>query len=281
MTYPQGYQPQYGGGYGAPTDAYGEYSFSTAPAADDDNAQRANIFWMTVAVLGLVTFGVSFGAPTLLGWVVWFSVLAAAITGVGWIPGQDRHGWLVAAFAVTGFLSGLSMWIKADGSGWAMVVVVVVNALQAIAAVAALVLEGNAKTSASDSGPDYAAYTQYAQAYQAYAMQYQQQAPPQTAAAGQATAYGQGQSAATADARGTAGARGQAADAAQESYEALQERYAQYGGYPPAPQQRGSAGAPAAAAGPDPGIPSYGHGGAQSAPQAGAPNQNSGEASSN
>lgn len=280
MTYPQGYQPQYGGGYGAPNDAYSEYSFSTAPATND-NAQRANIFWMTVAVLGLVTFGVSFGAPKLLDWVVWFSVLAAAITGVGWIPGQDRHGWLVAAFAVTGFLSGLSMWIKADGSGWAMVVVVVVNALQAIAAVAALVLEGNAKDSASDSGPDYAAYTQYAQAYQAYAMQYQQQAPPQTAAAGQGTAYGQGQSAATADARGTAGTRGQAADAAQESYEALQERYAQYGGYPPAPQQRGSAGAPAAAAGPDPGIPSYGHGGAQSAPQAGAPNQNSGEASSN
>lgn len=253
---------------------YGGYELAAEP---EGNTQRARALWIATAVLGLLTFGVSFGSPVTLGWAVWFSVLAAVIAGIGLLPRQGDHGWPAAALAVTGFLVALSTWLNADdagGAGWAVVVIVVLNLLQGAVALAALLLGGEDKP--AQSGPDYAAYAQYMQAYQAYA-QYQQVPPAQTVAQGQATAQAQAHGAATAQARGVSGAR---ADAAQDSYEALQQRY-QQAGYPPAPQQRGAAGAPAPAVGADPGIPSYGRGGAAGVQQPGVRGEEPGEVSSN
>lgn len=248
---------------------YGGYELAAEP---DGNAQRAQALWIAVVALGLVTFGVSFGAATVLGWAVWFSVLAATIGGLGLLPRQSDHGWVAATLAVTGFLVAVSTWVMADDAGWAIVVIVVVNVLQAAVAVAALLLTGEAPT--GQNAPDYAAYAQYVQAYQAYA-QYQQAPAAPVPAQGQATAHAQ--SVATAQARGVAGAR---ADAARESYETLQQRYENQAGYPAAPHVPGTAGAPSPVAGPDPGIPSYGRGGATAAPPPGARIDESGEASS-
>lgn len=264
--------PGYYSGYGQ------EYAESSpAGAAARAIAQPANALWLAAAVLGSATYGVSFGCPVLLGWSVWFSVLAAVIAAVGLVPRQRTRGWIVVAFAVTGFLNALSTWYYSDEAGWALVVIVVLNALQAAAAVAALILGGDTEN-AGDSTPDYAAYTQYAQAfqaYQAYAMQYQQGLASQSSAAGQASAQAQGH--ATAQGRASTGARERAADAAQESYESMHERYAQYGGHPEAPQ-RDPAAASAMGAGPDPGIPTYGRG-PTARQQPGVQQENSGEAS--
>lgn len=273
MTNSPGYYG-YSGGYGS-DGSYGGYQYSSAESPDL-NGQRSGMLRIAVAALGLVSFGVSFGSPVSLGWAVWFAVLAGAIAAVSLIPRADQHDWIAASFAVTGFLLSLEGWIRADAAGWAVVVVFVLNGLQTLAAVAALILQPG-RGNGSDAMSDYAAYAQYAQAYQAYAMQYGQEQQPQAPASGQGTA--QAQNATTAQTRGVAGARGQAADAAQESYEALQERYAQYGGYP-APQ-RGSAGAPTAAAGPDPGIPNYGRGGDAAVQRPGYQATNPEEASSN
>jgi hypothetical protein len=262
--------PDHYGGYGS---AYGGYPF--AAAEPEGAVHRAQALWMAAAVLGLATFGISFGSPVAPGWAMWFSVLAAVVAGIGLLPGQGEHGWLAATFAVTGFLVALSTWVKADGAGWAIAVMVVLNLLQAAVAVAALMLGGERQ--AGQAGPDYAAYTQYVQAYQAYA-QYQQAPPAQQRSAGQGQAAAQAHSTATAQVRGHAGAR---ADSAQESYEALQQRYQQQAAYPPAPPQRGAAGGAAAAAGLDPGIPSYGRGGPSAAQQPGARPEEQGEASSN
>lgn len=255
---------------------YGAYEENSHDAA---TPRATGTLWLAVSVLGLGTFGVSFGTPVLLGWTIWFSVLAAVTAAVGLIPHQRTHGWIVVTFAVTGFLNALSTWFNTEQAGWALVVIVVLNALQAAAAVAALLLAGDTE-SVGDSGPDYAAYAQYAQAYQAYqayAMQYQQGPAPQSSAAGQA-AHAQG--GATVQGRGSTGARGGAADAAQESYEAIQQRYAQYSGNPAAVPHRGSAGAPAVGPRPDAGIPNYGRGTAAPQPP-GAPQKSSGESSSN
>ncbi len=276
MTNSPGYYSGYSAGYGN-DGPYSGYQFGAAESPGA-NEQRSRMLRMVVAALGLVSFGVSFGSPVSLGWSVWLPVLAGAIAAVNLIPNESKRDWLVVALALTGLLVSVESWVRADEAGWAVVVVVVLNALQTLAAVTALILQPRTEAGA-DSMSDYAAYAQYAQAYQAYAMQYQQGPPPQVDASGQATA--QAQSAATAQSRGVAGARGQAADRAQESYEALQDRYTQYGGYPQAPQQRGSAAAPAAAAGPDPGIPNYERGGAAAAQHPGARTENPGEASSN
>lgn len=255
MTNSPGYNA---GGYGDPGGAYGGYA-QAAPKSR--NAARSRSLWIAAAALGLISFAVSFGSPVSLGWAVWFGVLAAVVAAVGLIPQQGNRGWLVVTLAVTGFLVALSSWVPSAGdAGWAATVVVVLNALQAVAAVAALLLEGGDREGAGGSDEsDYVAYAKYMQAYQAYAMQYQQGPPPRVSPAGQATAAAQGQ--ASAQARSAPPARGQAADAAQESYEAVQARYAQQGGYSAAPQQhRGAASAPPAAAAPDPGLPSYGRG---------------------
>jgi hypothetical protein len=248
-------------GYGAPNSAYGWYSLGANESMDRVNRLSRSL-WTVVAVLGPVTFAVSFGSPVVLGFPVRLSVLAAIVAAVGLLPSQDGRGWIVVALAVTGFLDALASWIRADEPSWALTVIMVLNALQSLAAVGALLHETRVLRSAdSNGGPDYSAYARFAEAYQAYAVQYQQQPPPaQYNAAGPATAQAQTEAAASAHA---ADAR---ADAAQESFAALQARYAQHGVGAPAQQSRGSAGAPSVVPEADPGMPGANRGVPESQP---------------
>lgn len=222
-------------GYGAPISAYGWHPL-TANVPKKRMSRLSRFLWTVVAVLGPVTFAVSVGSPALLGFPVRLSVLAAIVAAVGLLPKQAGRGWIVVALAVTGFLDVLATWIRAGEPGWALTVIMVLNALQSLAAVGALLCEIRVLGSVeSDGVPDYSAYARLAQAYQAYATQYQQPPAPQYDAAGQATAQAQAQATARAAAPRT--------DAAQESFAALQARYAQHGLGPPAQQSPGSAGA--------------------------------------
>jgi len=117
-----------------------------------------------------------------------------------------------------------------------MTIMMVLNALQSLAAVGALLFEiGVLGSVESDGVPDYSAYARLAQAYQVYAAQYQQAPVPRYDAAGQATGHVQ------ADA--TAGAAPAGTDAARESFAALQARYARHGLGGRVQQSSGSAGA--------------------------------------
>jgi hypothetical protein len=234
-------------GYGAPLTAYGwPPSTPNVPKEQVDRLSRS--LWTVVAVLGPATFGVSLASPMVLDFPVRLSVLAAIVAAVGLLPNQAERGWVVVALAVTGVADALTAWIRAGQPSWAPTVVLVLNALQSLAAAGALLHETRVFRSAeSDAAPDYSAYARLAQAYQAYAAQYQQSAPAQYTAAGQATAQ----------AHGEASAR--AADAAQESLAALQARYARLGVEVPAQQSRGSARAPSAVRTADPGVPGANH----------------------
>lgn len=277
MTTSPGYYGGHGGGYdrdpssgyggygqgpagpagpGGQGNAYYQYSLDDVAVRDgrEENAQRAKVLSIVVAVLGLATFAISFGSPAQIGWPVWLSVLAGVVGAVSVVPTQVPRGWVVVAAAVTAFLYALSEWIFAENAAWALVVIVVLTALQSIAAVAGLLLEPRSDTAAQQrEQPDYRAYAEYAQAYQAYQMQYGQGAPATGAGQGTAQAYGAG----TAHDQGAAAARRSVSDGSRESYEALQERYVQHGGYASAPQQHRAAGMSAGVAGSDPGLPGY------------------------
>jgi hypothetical protein len=232
-------------GFGAPIGGYGGYSLSGNVRGERMNGLRRSL-WTAVAVLGLANFAVSFGSPVLLGFPVRLSALAAILAAVGLLPGQAVRGWIVVALAGTGFLDALAAWVRAGQPGWALTLITVLNVLQSLAAVAALLHESRIFGSVeSDGAPDYSTYARLLQAYQAYAAQYQQRPPMQYNAAGQATAGAQAEATAQA-----AGARANA----QESFAALQARYAQHGIGAPAQQSRGSAGAPSAPV-TDPGVP--------------------------
>ncbi len=238
-------------GHGAPVSSYGWYP----PGADEhtDRVYRLHRFlWIVVAVLGFVTFGASFGSAAGHGFAVQFSVLAAVVSAVGLLPKQDGRGWIVVALAVTGFLDALATWTTADEQ-WALTVVLVLNALQALAAVVALLYETRRLSSAEPSGGvDYSAYAQFAQSYQAYAAQYQQAAAAASySAAGQATARAQSEGRAPA-AAGTA--------AQEDPLAGLKARYARHGGDAAQGQQsRETAQGQSTPVGDRPGVPDVNH----------------------
>jgi hypothetical protein len=105
------------------------------------------------------------------GWDIRFSTLAAVVAALGLLPRQSAHMKLMVALTVMGFLEALSRWITASGGqnpSWAMIVIVVLNALQTLAAIAALLPQLGAR-GAADRGPaPYDAYAYYAQAAQQY-----------------------------------------------------------------------------------------------------------------
>jgi hypothetical protein len=230
MTSTEGH-PAYSG-YGAPISADGWYSArANVGRARGDRLSRS--LWSTVAVLGPVAFAVSLGSPTALGFPVRFGVLAAVVAAVGLLPSQGSRGWIVVALAVTGFMDALAAWIRAGEPDWALTVVMVLNALQSLAAASALLHETTPLRSAEPNGAlDYWAYANLARAYQAYAAQYRHAAPSQYNAAGRATAQAQSEASAPG-----AAAR---ADAMQE-FADLQARYAQHGVGAPVRHPRGAA----------------------------------------
>jgi hypothetical protein len=194
------------------------------------------------AILGAATLAVSFASPVVIGFPVRLSVFAAIVAAVGLLRGQSGRGWIVVAVALTGCVDAIVTWVRSGETGWVLTVVMVLTALQSLAAIGALLEESRTlQSSESDSAQRYLVYAQAAAAYQAYATHDTQAA---TRAEAQATARAQGDGVSR---------RPVSADTEQESLAALQARYARHG-VGPAPRSRGSAGG-AAAGSADPGMP--------------------------
>jgi hypothetical protein len=202
----QGYPPA---GYQPVPGAYGGAGY---PSFEVDAGRRGSGHFLVgaVIVLGAASFGVGFGpmadhAPA--GWEVRFSALAAVVAALTLLPKRAPHLWVVVALAAAGFLDALSAWIGAGHAGWALVVVVALDGLQTVVAVAAvIVVSGTDDDRVDDVAPGYAVHPYYA-AYAAYATQAQH--APRDPAAARAT--------------GTAAA---SAQSHEQSYEQMRARYA-------------------------------------------------------
>jgi hypothetical protein len=190
MTYPYGSANQY------PTQspaAYGAYWPQFTSATNQRTSRTTPLIW-TVLVLGLATYLVSYAALTQrgdTGWSVRFSTAAAVIAALGLLPRQGAHTKFLVTLAVMGFLEALSqLFIGGQNPSWGMIVIVVLNALQALTAIA--VLSSQLTVPAADnrglaSSEAYAYYGQAAQQYHAANHQQRQQQPAQS----QATAQGE------------------------------------------------------------------------------------------
>jgi hypothetical protein len=129
----------------------------------DSETTRLRALFIAVAVLGVASFALSFGPVVndggATGWNVRFAALAALCAAFGLLPRQKPVPLVTAVLAVMGFLDGLASAVAVTQSGWAMTAIVVSNALQAAAAVAALL---RAPSSAPDSAAaGYEAYVDY------------------------------------------------------------------------------------------------------------------------
>jgi hypothetical protein len=198
MTYP------YGGPDQHPLQspgAYGGYWPQLAGAAKPRSSPRSHLLW-AVLVLGLAAYVLGYSVPAQAaptGWSVRFSALAAVVAALGLLPRQSAHTTLTAALAVMGFLEALSWRISAShlhNPNWAMIVIVVVNAAQAVTAIIALVAELRVRRAverAPAPSDMYAYYAQAAQHYYAANPQSVHNEPVQTPATAQAesAAYAQ------------------------------------------------------------------------------------------
>ncbi|WP_101949756.1 DUF5336 domain-containing protein [Mycobacterium sp. 3519A] len=159
--------------------------------------------YIAIAVLGLATYVFNFGpvadGPETVGWDVRFATLAALCAMFGLLARRGPLSLAIAVLATMGFLDALSNLLAAGDAGWALTVIVVLNALQAIAAAAALLVAP--KSAGQPDAAGYEAYVDYYnQAVRSYYTQHAQPAPPEQV---QRAGYGQAQ----ADARATARAQ--------------------------------------------------------------------------
>jgi hypothetical protein len=221
--------PGYAGNSG-PVGPHGWYTEGTDELRDPPS-RVGRLLWVVVVVLGVATFAISVSSSAVMTFPVRLAVLAAAIAAVGLLPRQVGRGWIVLAFAVTGSLDALGMWIVASGPGWAPPVILVLTALQSLAALGALLGEAGGLRSGSVGEQEYSAYAALA-AYQAYVAHYQQPSTPYYAT-GQAAAEVHGVANASASSSG-------APTHSEQQSEALRARYAQYGGYSTAEGARDS-----------------------------------------
>jgi Family of unknown function (DUF5336) len=160
-----------------------------------------NLF-IVVAVLGLATYVFNFGpvgdGPAVVGWDVRFAALAALCAMFGLLAKRNPLPLAIAVLATMGFLDALANVLTGADHGWAMTVIVILNALQAAAAAAALLLTPRATTPPAESA-SYEAYVDYYnRAVRSYYGQQGQAASPEQS---QRAGYGQ------AHADGRAGAR--------------------------------------------------------------------------
>lgn len=180
MSYPSGNQGYYTADQ---TSGYGGYS--PRPTGRGGSASPLPGYLApAVVLLGLASYLVSYG-PVFdtggLGWGVRFAVLAGLLAAFGLAPRQTPNPKVVAVLAAAGFLDVLSSLITApDDShpGWALTVIVVLNGLQAAAAIGALLIAADV---AGDrvARSEYDAYADYyARAAQYYGQYAQQQAQP-------------------------------------------------------------------------------------------------------
>lgn len=148
--------------------------------------------WAATAVFGLAAWAVGLAAVAPPGLAVPLAVLAGAVAVTGLLPGQAVRGWLVVAVAVTALTDAVTATVTAGGSGWVLVAVDVLLALQVVVAVSALLLEPR-ESSGAQSAPenDYDGYAQYVRAYWEYAQQYGADWPDEHSATGTADAAGE------------------------------------------------------------------------------------------
>jgi hypothetical protein len=184
-----------------PRDYHSAYQPSYPNQPPDAESSLPRNLFIAVAVLGLASYVFSFGPVAdgrdAVGWDVRFAALAALCAMLGLLAKQNPLPLATAVLATMGFLDGLSSVLAATDRGWALTVIVVLNALQAAAAVAALLLAP--KTAPKDA--DTAGYEAYVDYYnQAIRSYYGQQAQPVSPEQTQRAGYGQ----ASADARATA-----------------------------------------------------------------------------
>jgi Family of unknown function (DUF5336) len=164
--------------------------------SDVESSLPRNLF-IAVVVLGLAAYVFSFGpvadGPAAVGWDVRFAALAALCAMFGLLAKQNPLPLATAVLATMGFLDALSSVLAASDRGWALTVIVVLNALQSAAAVAALLLTPTAAKQADNAG--YEAYVDYYnQAVRSYYGQQAQSAPPeQSQRAGYGQAYADAQ----------------------------------------------------------------------------------------
>jgi hypothetical protein len=212
---------------------------------DVESSLPRNLF-IAVAVLGLATYVSSFGPASdggaAVGWDVRFAALAALCAMFGLLAKQNPPPLATPVLATLGFLDALSSVLTATDRGWAMTVIVLLNALQAAAAVAALLLTPKAAPEPADAA-GYEAYVDYYnQAVRSYYGQQAQPVPPEQS---QRAGYGQ----AYADAGAAARAQRSQRPSQHGDYADLD-----YSGTPTTAPQHDSAGSAAGQAG----LPSFG-----------------------
>lgn len=196
MTYSPG-----GPGY-PPAQQHGPYAPTTQFAKAEEGPSKLPLYLLAAVVfLGLAGYLVSFGPvweSSELGPVEGTSitggslqivplVLAALLAAIGLLPKQRNYTAIVAVIAAIGFLLAVSDLINKPSFlsiGWAMIAIVVLAALQAIAAVGALLLESGVITPPAPR-PKYDQYQQqypgqyYGQPGQQHPAQQPQQHTPQ------------------------------------------------------------------------------------------------------
>jgi hypothetical protein len=146
MSYPSG--PPNNSGYpsaaqyGAPSQQFGQPQQEAAPPGPSKLPLYLDI---AVAVLGLAAYLTTFAldSGTTLGPIA--AILAGLLAGVGLVPKQKSHVGVVAVLAVLGFLLVLSdvITVGASNVDWPWYLLIAFTLLQAIAAVAALLLDAD------------------------------------------------------------------------------------------------------------------------------------------
>lgn len=235
----------------------GPYVPSTQHAKEDGPSKLPVYLLGAVAVLGLAAYLLTFGPVWKAGasgtGATSLAIIAILFAGVfavvALLPKQGNYTAVVTATAVVGFL--LVIWDlieNADAAGWALIAIVVVSALQTIAAIGALLLEAGV-ISPPAPRPKYDPYQQqYSGGY--YGQPQQLSAPPQHAASQQ-----------------------QPPPSSQPTQTIRQPGYSQYGGYPGGPGQAPSTsgfsahGQDSSPPTPPTGFPTYAQPPSSSAPQ--------------
>jgi hypothetical protein len=255
MSYPSGsqsyYPAQQSGGYDAYSQQFGR--------SDMGARERLQYLRIAVAVLGVASYLFSYG-PVLsghgaAGWAVRFALFAGVLAAFGLASEPTRN--VVATLAVVGFADALSVLINtSQHPGWAFWVVLVLNGIQALAAIGAVVSQPGAAAAERAAASAYEAYAgYYAQASQYYD-QYGQQSQPESLRQS-ATARAAGHTQQRAAAR-------QPHQQAAPSYGSYAEYGGEYGADHAAPAQS----APRTQApGPQAGLPSFGQAPGAVAPQ--------------
>lgn len=157
--------------------------------ADSESHFPTNLL-IAVVILGVATYCLSFGAVGdggALGWYVRFAALAGLVAAFGMSAKARPHPIATAALAAMGFLDALSSMVTTTNRGWALTMIVVLTALQACAAVAALLLAP--RPTAKGPATEYEAYVDYYN--QAVRNYYAHQAQPAPPAQEQRGGYGQ------------------------------------------------------------------------------------------